>query len=415
MINFGNIKSYPTFSSYQRLKTIKSKELTERKNLKKGTIKSYKDYLDKKNGFKCCNGKAVHEQCCYCLKWKNSLNENCLDVFSKYNCFPCPKWRNVLRVPNVWKSIHVSNKGQNISAIETENAGEIYISSNGGDTWVDSGVRTGSSYGLWEDIVGTNSGTIYYVAASDNKIYTLTRNSSNEYSIETKTTLTDATIKLAMNLNGDKIFTAYNATNKQEIGKIIDATNHEEVSGTDFPTADRDANETWLAIETDDEGKNIVAINSTRIHISKDSGGTFEKMINDVPDGTYINTTISGDGEQIIIIALYAGNKKLWITRRTDGFDVNSIFSKFEEITNNDDDFINEWEFVKSSENGSYIVASTTDGQVWLSSDYGNSWDNIKTFAGVIKDISIGIDDTNNKLRLVVAENKNLWSYTINI
>ena len=222
MINFGNIKSYPTFSSYQRLKTIKSKELTERKNLKKGTIKSYKDYLDKKNGFKCCNGKGVHEQCCYCLTWKNSLNENCLDVSSKYNCFPCPKWRNVLRVPNDFVSIHIAAKGRYIIAAEDTTNGKVYISSTTGNKWkeLDSSQSTiwKDDDQKWTNVVGINSSN-NYIADSAGKIYSLSINSINKVVDD----LNNSEILLATNSDGTKVVTSSYLTsrsNKQQIGLI---------------------------------------------------------------------------------------------------------------------------------------------------------------------------------------------------
>lgn len=390
MINFGNIKSYPTFSSYQRLKTIKSKELTERKNLKKGTIKSYKDYLDKKNGFKCCNG--IHEQCCYCLTGKNALNENCLDVSSKYNCFPCPKWRNVLRVANNFVSIHVSNKGKHI--IAAEDGEDIYISNDFGNNWTQS--QPSSASKNWKDVILSSTGTYYFVEG-EGKIFESTDGKTWEKIYESDAIKVES---LALSLDGKKeYFIASNGIYNEF--KIATTTKTQSMS------------DKIKVISTDETGENVVAITSNEIHVSLDSGTKWID-ISGGKNGSLNDAVISGEGNQILVTD--SSNDAIWISRRIDkDISENAQFESISKIKNNGISFNYNWKLIKSSENGSYIVASTTDGQVWLSSDYGNSWDNIKTFAGVIKDISIGIDDTNNKLRLVVAENKNLWSYTINI
>ena len=434
MINFGNIKSYPTFSSYQRLKTIKSKELTERKNLKKGTIKSYKDYLDKKNGFKCCNG--IYEQCCYCLTGKNALNENCLDASSKYNCFPCPKWRNVLRVANNFVSIHVSNKGKYIIAAGGGGGGSIHISTNVGNTWtsVNTDAKTKSSDAsgrTWIDIVGAPN-QVGYVTDSSGEFWQIkgeTLSGSHGSGNKIYNHVDDRVgFYLAANLAGDNIkFASTTKDGSNNTISMIAVDRYDRAwtnSQQDRSVQSKDVSfigtkvATWVDISTDNSGFFVAAVDSSNnlfvsVNSNEDNPTFTPNATTPITAGNYISVDMSGDGKQIIIAD--NSNNKLWISRKHWYDNVNN-FDTFSDISNNDESFLEDWEFVKSSDNGRCIVASATTGEIWLSGDYGNSWDNIKTFdAGAIKDISIAFDDENNQLHLVVAENKNLWNYIIDI
>ena len=404
MINFDNIKSYPTFSSYQRLKTIKSKELTERKNLKKGTIASYKEYLDKKNGFKCCNGKGVYEKCCYCLEGINSLNESCIDVSLKFNCFPCPSWRNILRVSNNFASIHIANKGKYIIAAEDTASGNIYISSKNGSKWSELNVAKSADTASWSDVVGLNSYN-NYIADSAGVIYPLNINgkSDNIADLDSTTTL------LAINSDGSKIAVAHHSPSRtsgstQKIGLITNGVHSGE------KTLENNANFAWVDISIDDKGENVVILddNGVAFH-SVDSGQTYQNMnLNEITSGgtapRYSGINISSDGRQIIVSD--NANQKLHVKRNN--------FDEFGEW--HTADFNHTFVFVKSSDNGRCIVVSTTGGAVWLSSNYGVSWQKIKTFeSGSIKDISIVFDDDNNHLHILIASNNNLWSYIVNV
>jgi hypothetical protein len=409
MINFDNIKSYPTFSSYQRFKTIKSKELTERKNLKKGTIASYKEYLDKKNGFKCCNGKGVYEKCCYCLEGINSLNESCIDVSLKFNCFPCPSWRNILRVSNNFVSIHIANKGKYIIAAEDTASGNIYISSKNGSKWSELNVAKSAVGASWSDVVGLNSYN-NYIADSNGVIYPLNINgkSDNIANLVSTTTL------LAINSDGSKIATAHHspdrATDKtQKIGLITNGVY------SDNKTQAHNCNCAWVDISIDDKGENVVILDDAGFAFhSVDSGQTYQNMnlheIANIHDGTpqhliplYSGINISNDGRQIIVSDTKL--QKLHIKRNN--------FDEFGEW--HTADFNDNFVFVKSSDNGRCIVVSTTGGAVWLSSNYGISWQKIKTFESGINDISIVFDDDNNHLHILIASNNNLWSYIVNV
>ena len=407
MINFDKIKSYPTFSSYQRLKTIKSKELAERKNLKKGTIASYKEYLDKKNGFKCCNGKGVYEKCCYCLEGINSLNESCIDVSLKFNCFPCPRWRNILRVSNNFASIHIANKGKYIIAAEDTASGNIYISSKNGSKWSELNVAKSTNTASWSDVVGLNSYN-NYIADSAGVIYPLNINgkSDNIADLDSTTTL------LAVNSDGSKIAIAHHSSSRtsgstQKIGLITNGLH----SGD--KTQDSNSNSPWVDISIDDKGENVVILDNNGVAFhSVDSGQTYQNVTMPADGDTtliFSGINISSDGRQIIVSD--NANQKLHVKR--NNFDE---FGDWNLIKNNDASFVDNFVFVKSSDNGRCIVVSTTGGAVWLSSNYGISWQKIKTFeSGSIKDISIVFDDDNNHLHILIASNNNLWSYIVNV
>ena len=72
MMNFDTIEKYSNFISYQRIKAIKAKQKFDNKGPKsnkfqilgKGT-NTYQDYLDKKDGFKCCCVKTCNGCCNY--------------------------------------------------------------------------------------------------------------------------------------------------------------------------------------------------------------------------------------------------------------------------------------------------------------------------------------------------------------
>jgi hypothetical protein len=61
MMNFNSIKNYLNYDGYNRIKIIKNKQKT---NPKISKIKTYSDYLDKKNGFTCCCKTEVCNCCC---------------------------------------------------------------------------------------------------------------------------------------------------------------------------------------------------------------------------------------------------------------------------------------------------------------------------------------------------------------
>jgi hypothetical protein len=71
-MNFDTIEKYSNFISYQRIKAIKVKQKFDNKGPKsnkfqilgKGT-NTYQDYLDKKDGFKCCCVKTCNGCCNY--------------------------------------------------------------------------------------------------------------------------------------------------------------------------------------------------------------------------------------------------------------------------------------------------------------------------------------------------------------
>ena len=69
MMNFNTIKKYSNFQSYQRIKAIKVKQKFDNKGPKPNRIQkefdTYQDYLDKKDGFKCCCVKTCNGCCNY--------------------------------------------------------------------------------------------------------------------------------------------------------------------------------------------------------------------------------------------------------------------------------------------------------------------------------------------------------------
>ena len=221
--------------------------------------------------------------------------------------------------------------------------------------------------------------------------------------------LDSTTTLLAINSDGSKIAVAHHSPSRtsgstQKIGLITNGVHSGE------KTLENNANFAWVDISIDDKGENVVILddNGVAFH-SVDSGQTYQNMnLNEITSGgtapRYSGINISSDGRQIIVSD--NANQKLHVKRNN--------FDEFGEW--HTADFNHTFVFVKSSDNGRCIVVSTTGGAVWLSSNYGVSWQKIKTFeSGSIKDISIVFDDDNNHLHILIASNNNLWSYIVNV
>ena len=92
-MNFRNIRKYPTYESYTKIKKLKYQqaEVAFKKVYKRSDRvckpKTYQDVLNKKAGFVCCK---TNKNCCYCLNGVDVSGNNCANPPNGTVCCGCP-------------------------------------------------------------------------------------------------------------------------------------------------------------------------------------------------------------------------------------------------------------------------------------------------------------------------------------
>lgn len=111
MMNFNTIKKYSNFLSYQRIKAIKVKQKFDNKDPKPNGIQkeshTYQDYLDKKDGFKCCCVKTCNGCCDYAPI--PSIPNSALQSYSTTSREECICFKGMLEVGQDVSGIGYSN------------------------------------------------------------------------------------------------------------------------------------------------------------------------------------------------------------------------------------------------------------------------------------------------------------------
>jgi len=205
------------------------------------------------------------------------------------------------------ESVTTSPGGRSLTTNYFYSDGLIYISTNSGADWIQSGAPSNN----WSAVASSTDGTKLVAAASGDFIYTST-NSGFDWNVTSAPSNSWAAV--ASSADGTKLFAAANGDG------IYFSTN----SGLDWTESDAPITN-WNSISCSADGTKEIAANGSQVWISEDSGATWTQT--DLPSENWTAVCSSADGQRLFAGASSGPNGTS--TNSGTSWTTNNYFSAF--------------------------------------------------------------------------------------
>jgi len=286
-------------------------------------------------------------------------------ILMMVNCAFAQTWTQTSAPSNDWASVASSADGNTLAAVSlsitratspdgrtitTYGDGLIYISTNSGADWIQSGALSNN----WSAVASSAEGTKLVAAASGDLIYTSTNLGSDWAATSAPSNSWSA---VASSADGATLDAAANGDG------IYFSTN----SGLDWTESDAPITN-WNSIACSADGTKAIAANGSQVWISEDSGATWTQT--DLPSLNWSSVCSSADGNKLATVGISTSFTSP--TGRTNsspggiGISANSGASW---TTNGNFNAGS----IASSADGSKLIAGNGSG-IYVSTDSGTTW-----------------------------------------
>lgn len=259
-------------------------------------------------------------------------------------------WFKTGASPMNWSCLASSANGDRMAATVFTGGNTVYLSNNGGQTWMGSS----SPSKLWDAVAISSDGSKLVAAVTNGGgIYT-SSDSGSTWTLNSPSTLNCCSV--ASSADGSKLVAV-------AFGTAIYTNNGTtwavSVSGGD-----------WTSVASSSSGANLVAVgnNGTGIYTSANAGSTWSGPAGSTTGMNWISVASSSSGTRLIAAAFGSG---VYIS--TDaGVSWPRVTSLPASVN---------WSSVASSSDGSKLIATVNGGVVYTSSNWGASWQTNTTTA----------------------------------
>jgi len=287
-----------------------------------------------------------------------------------------------------WSSISMSSNGQYQISTDSNSSVFVYTSSNYGSTWntyninnlfcVYTAVSSSGQYQFVFTNTSSNNGTIYISSNYGSTFVTSCTNTGSSFP------------QYAVSGNGQYIYT-----------KLLYSTNYGASYNPTSGITRWDSTVNSIAVSYNGQYVSTGSISTNKVYISSNYGlsfsssASYSSSIVNNSIGTVYSLSMSSNGQyqSLVTLTTTAGNYSIWTSTNYGNlwtFNTSAAYSTSIQ-----------WNMISVSSAGNYQVASRGDGYIYVSSNYGSTWNTtLATAASWTGANSTGTSNTWNGLAI---------------